>query len=237
MNWARVRAAAAGAPDGQVTAEHFAYRLFIGCTGFVALLVLVAYYLLPLSQPVREVLAILDVLNALILLGDFFVRLAASQDKLRYLVLHGGWLDLLGSIPAHPLLRIFRILRSIRSWRSLVRTTPPEIRQAARRHLAESGLFGVATGVLVVVTGASIALAAIEPGHPGATINSGSDAMWFVFATIATVGYGDTYPVTAAGRVVGVFLMVAGVGAFSVLTSYIASTFILARRPNSEDAA
>jgi voltage-gated potassium channel len=225
MNRAQVWATADAVGDEQILTQHLSYRLFVAYTGFNALLVLLAYYLLPLPQPVREVLAILDTLNALILLVDFFVRLTINRNKGRYLIF-GGWLDLLGSLPVHPLLRVFRIVRAIRSWHRLARTTPLEIRLAARQHLAESGLFGVATLVLLVVTSASVALAAIEPGQPGATIRHGGDAMWFVFTTVATVGYGDTYPVTSAGRVVGVFLMIVGVAAFSVLTSYIASAFV-----------
>ncbi len=235
MNRIQAHAIADTESDGPTTVQHFSYRLFVGYVSLNALLVLLAYYLLPLPQPVREVLAILDTLNALILLVDFFVRLAISSNKVRYFVFRGGWLDLLGSLPVHPLLRVFRIVRGIRSWRRLARTTPVEIRLAARQHLAESGLFGVATLVLLVITGASIALAAIEPGKPGATIRHGGDAIWFVFATVATVGYGDTYPVTYAGRVVGVFLMIIGVAAFSVFTSYIASTFISGRRPERDE--
>ena len=237
MTQAQAQAKADTESDGPITAQHFSYRLFIGYASINALLVLLAYYLLPLPQPVREVLAILDTLNALILLADFFVRLAISSSKVRYFVFGRGWLDLLGSLPVHPLLRVFRIVRSIHLWRRLAGTTPVEIRLAARRHLAESGLFAVATLVLLVVTGASIALAAIEPGQPGATIRHGGDAMWFVFATVATVGYGDTYPVTSAGRVVGVFLMVVGVGAFSVFTSYIASAFIASSRTGPGEEA
>jgi voltage-gated potassium channel len=44
--------------------------------------------------------------------------------------------------------------------------------------------------------------------------------------TIATIGYGDKYPVSNAGRIVGVLLMVLGVSTFSVLTSYIATRFL-----------
>lgn len=43
----------------------------------------------------------------------------------------------------------------------------------------------------------------------GATINNLFDAIWWSVVTITTVGFGDTYPVTTGGRIIGfVFLMV-----------------------------
>ncbi len=213
-------------PEGRTAVQRFSYRLFIGYVSLNSLIVLLAYTLLPLPLPVREVLVIIDGLNAAIFLIDFLTQLIESDDKARYFFRTGGWLDLLGCLPFHPWFRLSRIIRSIRLWRRLALTTPVEIRLAAQRRLAESSLFMVAGLVLLVVTAGSIALAAIEPRAAGATIHRGSDAVWFVFTTIATVGYGDIYPVTDAGRLVGVTLMIAGVSVFSVLTSYIASTFM-----------
>jgi voltage-gated potassium channel len=45
-------------------------------------------------------------------------------------------------------------------------------------------------------------------------------------ATVTTAGYGDKYPVTTEGRIIGVILMTAGVGFFGTLTAYIASVFL-----------
>jgi hypothetical protein len=43
---------------------------------------------------------------------------------------------------------------------------------------------------------------------------------------VTTAGYGDKYPVTTEGRIIGVILMTAGVGFFGTLTAYIASVFL-----------
>jgi voltage-gated potassium channel len=40
------------------------------------------------------------------------------------------------------------------------------------------------------------------------------------------VGYGDKYPVTNPGRIVGVLIMIVGVGLFGVLTGFLANTFL-----------
>jgi hypothetical protein len=212
--------------DGQTYVERLSYRLFIAIVSLNALVVLIAYYFVPLPRPAREVLAIIDTLNAVILLGDFLVQLLGSPDRKRYFLVEWGWTDLLGSLPFHPLLRLLRILRSLRLWLRLMRTSEREVRLEARRRLAESALFMVGSLVLVVVTFGALAIAIVEPGAPGATIQSGGDALWYVIATIATVGYGDEYPVTSTGRLVGAAVILVGVGAFSVLTSFIASRFL-----------
>ena len=50
--------------------------------------------------------------------------------------------------------------------------------------------------------------------------------MWWACATITTVGYGDRYPITTEGRIVGVVLMTVGVGLFGTFTGFVASWFL-----------
>ena len=44
--------------------------------------------------------------------------------------------------------------------------------------------------------------------------------------TITTVGYGDQYPVSNTGRIVGIFVMTAGVGLFGTLSGFLANLFL-----------
>jgi voltage-gated potassium channel len=55
--------------------------------------------------------------------------------------------------------------------------------------------------------------------------------------TITTVGYGDRYPVTNAGRLVGVLVMTAGVGLFGTLSGFLANTFLSPPKKKEEPAA
>ena len=59
----------------------------------------------------------------------------------------------------------------------------------------------------------------VEHGHPGANITRYSDAVWWAVVTLATVGYGDYYPVTAVGRIIAIFMMISGVGIFALLVA------------------
>lgn len=87
-------------------------------------------------------------------------------------------------------------------------------------------------GVLVLEFGSLLVLH-FEQRAPGASIVTGSDALWYTLVTIATVGYGDEYPVTDLGRLVGVVIIVTGVGIFGTLAGYLADLFLANRRRHS----
>jgi voltage-gated potassium channel len=58
------------------------------------------------------------------------------------------------------------------------------------------------------------------------SIHNPFDAIWWVIVTMSTVGYGDIYPSTTAGRVVGIFMMFIGVAFMGTLSATIASSII-----------
>jgi voltage-gated potassium channel len=57
-------------------------------------------------------------------------------------------------------------------------------------------------------------------------IKTAEDALWWAFATITTVGYGDGYRVTWEGRLIATILMCAGVGLFGTFSGFLAAWFI-----------
>jgi voltage-gated potassium channel len=214
-----------GFPDESVL-RRATYQLVLGLVALNALVVTVAYYFFPPSSPVRQVLYILDWINATIFFLDFLLRLRMANSKMHYLVASWGWLDLLGSLPGFPLMRLIRIARILAATSRLRRTLPSDVRVVIRRRLAESTLLLGSWAALTVMTFCSIAVLIVEAGAPDANILTGSDAIWWSIVTMATVGYGDRYPVTSWGRIVGSIEIIMGVGIFSVLTSYVASTFL-----------
>jgi voltage-gated potassium channel len=196
---------------------------------FTALVIAVAYYLLPLPVEVKQVLYVLDSLNAFILLADFAYRFYRAPNRLQYMVTL-GWLDLIGGLPGVPALRLFRIPGFIRRARWLNRETPEEVRQDAHKQLASSIMLSTIAIVLLVVTLGSILVVLAEKDAPNGNIVTGGDAVWWSMVTIATVGYGDRYPTTPTGRLIGVAMMVVGVSLFSVFTSFVATNFVARRR-------
>ena len=141
-----------------------------------------------------------------------------ASDRKRYLMTH--WLELLTVLV--PFLRPLRLLRvlvvGLRFW--------TEARSMLKQKTL--GLIGV-TSILAVAGSASMVYLA-ERGGDG-PIHTFSDALWWAAATITTVGYGDMYPTTAAGRGAALFLMICGVTMFGLLTARIAAYFVEDEKP------
>jgi voltage-gated potassium channel len=183
----------------------------------------VAIALYARSGPVQEVAILIETLIAPVFLFDFGYRFVTAPSRSDYLVRRYGWADLLSAAPLLGPLRIFRMVRVIGLARREGRERWVRDLVASR---AESTFLLTMFLVVFVVELAGMFVFLAEQHARDANIQTSGDAIWWGLVTIATVGYGDRYPVTAEGRIVGVLLLFAGVALFSVLTGFIANAFL-----------
>lgn len=193
---------------------------------FLCIYVLIALFVetaFKLPADTSDLLNRIDNIVCLVFLLDFAGNLATAKSKLGYL--KWGWIDLVSSIPYLYFLRWGRIMRVIRIMRLLrgFRSTKL-ILQLLFANRAKGTFATVAMITFVIVVFASIAVLNLE-NTPDSNIKTASDALWWAFVTVSTVGYGDRFPVTHLGRIVAVLLMTAGVGLFGTFTAYVASLF------------
>ena len=203
------------------------YELFIGILTLFALGVMVVE-LVASSGPVIEVLGNVDNLLCLIFVVDFVRSLRRAPVKSAYLW-PSGVFDLLGSVPGVGplvLLRLFRLSRLQRVARSLQSARPHHIVSQFVQRRSEAALYVIVVSALLVLAVGSILVAIVEPTAAGSNIRTGGDAFWWAFVTITTVGYGDRFPVTSEGRLVGGLTMIVGIGVFGVFTGYLAGVFL-----------
>jgi voltage-gated potassium channel len=201
------------------------YHLFMLVLCLYTLALLTAQTLLPLSPQTRGVLYYADYAVCLLFFIDFVVSLLFARNRWRYFMTW-GWLDLLSSIPVIDTARWGRAARVVRALRVLraLRATQILVALILRRR-TENTFLAVSLVALLLVVFCSIAVLHFET-HPDANIKTAEDAIWWAFATITTVGYGDRYPVTSEGRLIATILMCAGVGLFGAFSGLVAAWFL-----------
>jgi voltage-gated potassium channel len=181
---------------------------------------LLAPFLVELSPALAEVLGEADEIIWAVFAGALLAALFVSPDRPRYLRRH--WFDLLLVIV--PLIGLVRAARAFRLMWAL--GAGLRVLYGSRRLLVRRGTSFLLLGVSLVVVVAAGLIVAVERDDLHATIHTYGDGLWWALTTIATVGYGDKYPVTAAGRGLAVALMLMGIAAFGVLTAELVALFV-----------
>lgn len=112
--------------------------------------------------------------------------------------------------------RLLRLLRLLRVFSFLAKAWTTAGRMMGRHSFAY-----VALSCIVFVVGGGSLFAFVEGGEIDVL-----DGIWWAVATLTTVGYGDVYPHTDAGRGLAVLIIICGLGMMAALTASIAAHFV-----------
>jgi voltage-gated potassium channel len=226
--------------SGTAPQRSNAYELFILVLTVLSLAIMVLL-VLPLSDATIALLTVYDNVICVVFLLDFFLNLRRAATKREYFIGQRGWLDLLGSVPSlgffrfTALLRLARLSRLARIGRLLRGKKKAELVQDVIQHRGQYAAFISIVAALIVLVVCSVLVLQFETRSADANITTGADALWWAVVTITTVGYGDRFPVTGAGRITGFLVMLAGIGIIGALASILAS--ILVPPPETEEEA
>ena len=193
--------------------EHRSEWPMVGLS-LVFLTVIILPYAHPLTPQESLVLHVVDVSLWMVFVLDYMIRFLLASDRRRFVSTH--WFDLL--IVIVPFLRPLRIVRVI----ALVVATG----RRAGSLIVQQVLIYVLLLVIITTSSCAILVYHFENSAAGANIHSLSDAFWWALTTVTTVGYGDRYPVTPAGRGITVVLMIAGIVLMGTITAAIAAKFV-----------
>ncbi|MFQ5964023.1 MAG: ion transporter [Candidatus Scalinduaceae bacterium] len=145
-----------------------------------------------------------------------------ARNKAKYMIQPMSIIDLLAILPMFRVFRAFRIFRLLRIFKLIRYSHSIEsLFSVLRTHVFEMGI--VLGFIILVVIVSSTFIYVIEKGVPRGNFQSLSDAMWWSFVTITTVGYGDKVPVTDAGRIIAVLLMLCAVVSIALPSGILAS--------------
>lgn len=180
-----------------------------------------------LGAETMSVIQALDLIVCVFFLIEFFVGILKSSDRIDFL--KKNWIDLIASIPSVDYARLGRLLRVVR----LIRVFRAAKTVFKFRKLADQSRIGSALGSAGFIAVFSVFLGAMGvlqfEDAPESNIKTAGDALWWAYSTVTTVGYGDRYPVTTEGRIIGAILMTIGVGTFGILTASVSAIFVGSR--------
>jgi voltage-gated potassium channel len=204
------------------------YEVFMGALSILSIVNL--FLALAIQDEVVDgVIVIMDGILSLIFLSDFAFRILSADSKKEYFFRQFGWADLAASLPL-PQAKILRAFRVFRAVRLLRQRGPEQMLNEFIDNRAQSALLSVLLLIMLLLEFGGMGMAWAEQRNADSNIKTGGDALWWAYVTITTVGYGDQFPVTNAGRLIGVLVLTAGVGLFGVLTGFLANLFLTPRR-------
>ncbi len=201
----------------------FGYELFIAAISILSVFNMVLVYAPGVSPDAINVVYIINAVLTLLFIYDFGLRLATAPSRSFYFIRDYGWADLLAVIPA---LRIFRLFRIYKAYRIIHKYGGRNIVTYLSRHRAASALYILVLMVILIIQSGGFMILQAEHLAPSANIITASDAIWWAYVTITTVGYGDRFPVTTTGRLVGILVMTTGVAVFATFAGLISSKLL-----------
>lgn len=184
----------------------------------IDILLILGSVLFKLGSEYISFILLFDAIVCIVLIIEFIRKLQKSEN--RRMFFRKNWLALLASLPvallilpflsyaayAYPLIVLIRILNLI----LLIKV----ISKVTERFLDATYLDKIIAVFIVLLLGSTFVLYCFDPN-----ITSIFQAVWFVFQTITTVGYGDIIPSSPAGQFIGLVLIIAGVLMFSMVTA------------------
>ena len=158
----------------------------------------------------------------------------AVLGRMRFMRTPLAIIDLMAVLPFYlpmfiPLdLRFLRVLRLFRLFRLLKvarYTESLRLMGVVVKRRKEELLVTLFVIVILLVLASSAMYLAENEAQPE-KFSSIPTSMWWAVVTLTTVGYGDTYPVTLAGRVTGAIVALLGIGMIALPTGILGSGFI-----------
>ena len=190
--------------------------------------------LLDLTEEITVAFFALDYALRLVTAKCLYPQLTEGRALAKYMLSAGGIVDLLSFLPFYlpfffpsgaAAFRLFRVARIFRLFRinayydSLNVIT--EVIVGKKQQLLSSVFI-----ILVLMLGSSLCMYSLEHDAQPEVFKNAFSGVWWSVSTLLTIGYGDIYPITPAGKAMGIFITFLGVGMVAIPTGIISAGFV-----------
>lgn len=216
---------------------------------FIIILIIINLFMViadtfTLPASIRSVMSKIETVSVIIFTIEYALRVWTSdmintdmkpaKARIRYIFSFMAIIDILSILPFYvpfllPIdlrvlrtLRVTRLLRlfKVNRYTSALSTIGSVFKRKASQLTAS--MFVVVLLMLI----ASVLMYNIENAAQPETFHNAFDALWWAIATLTTVGYGDIFPITAAGRFLSGVIAILGIGLVAVPTGIISAGFM-----------
>ncbi|WP_445354406.1 ion transporter [Microbulbifer sp. EKSA008] len=227
--------------DNYESKEGRFFSIFIQCLIVVSLISFSVGTIPDLTPEQRAVLDHFELFSVIMFTLEYICRVYAAKNRLGFIFSFYGLIDLMAFLPFYiasgmdlralrivRLFQVFRVLKLLRYSKAVARFS-----RAFSMVKEELVLFGVTALILLYLS--SVGIYYFESAAQPEQFKSIFHSLWWAVTTLATVGYGDMYPVTLGGRIFTFFVLLIGLGVIAIPTGLVASALSKARIEDVEN--
>ncbi len=175
-----------------------------------------------------------DYVLRLITAKELYPKSSEKEALTKYILSFTGIVDLLSFLPYYlpvffpaggSVFRLFRVARILRLFRinsyydQLNVIT--EVLVSKKQQLLASVFI-----IIILMMGSSLCMYSVEHDAQPEVFQNAFSGLWWSVSTLLTVGYGDIYPITTAGKMLGILISFLGVGMVAIPTGIISAGFV-----------
>lgn len=162
-----------------------------------------------------------------------YPELSPIRARIKYIFSFMALIDFIAILPFYLLffikidlqalrtLRALRLLRIIKinRYTTALKTITQVFKNKANQLISSM----VVVGLLMII--ASVLMYNFESEAQPDKFSNAFDSLWWAMSALTTVGYGDVYPITVAGKILGIVIAIIGIGMVAVPTGIITAGF------------
>ena len=197
-----------------------------------------------ISEELNEYLYIIQAITIAFFTIEYLLRvwtakylypeLGETKARIKYIFSFWGIIDFLSFFPFYlPLffpngvmaLRLLRIMRILRLFRVSRYNNGLNVIASVLKE-KKNQLVSSVFVIFILMLAASMLMYEVEHDAQPETFSNMLSGLWWASSAVLTVGYGDIYPITILGKILGVVISILGVGLVAIPTGIISAGFI-----------